>query len=99
VLGQGAHVILITDGLDREDVSVLGEEMARLRRSARRVVWLNPLLRYSGFEARARGVVAMMPHVDEFRPVHNLEALADIAAALTRGDRPEHRPRHWMKAG
>ena len=99
VLGQGTHVILITDGLDREDVSVLGEEMARLRRSARRVVWLNPLLRYSGFEARARGVVAMMPHVDEFRPVHNLEALADIAAALTHGDRPEHSPRHWMKAG
>ncbi len=98
VLGQGAHVILITDGLDREDVSVLGEEMARLKKSARRVIWLNPLLRFSGFEARAQGVVAMMPHVDEFRPVHNLEALADIAAALARSGKAEHRPRHWMKA-
>jgi uncharacterized protein with von Willebrand factor type A (vWA) domain len=82
VLTQGAHVILMSDGLDRDDVSILDEEMARLRRSARRIIWLNPLLRYSGFEPRAAGVRAIMPHVDEFRPVHNLASLEDLGEAL-----------------
>jgi uncharacterized protein with von Willebrand factor type A (vWA) domain len=84
VLTQGAEVILMSDGLDRDDVGVLEDEMARLARSARRVIWLNPLLRYSGFEPRAAGVRAIMPHVDEFRPVHNLESLEDLAIALAR---------------
>jgi uncharacterized protein with von Willebrand factor type A (vWA) domain len=84
VLTQGAHVILMSDGLDREDVVTLEEEMARLRRSARRIVWLNPLLRYAGFEPRARGVRAILPHVDEFRAVHNLDSLENIAEALAR---------------
>ncbi|TJW38623.1 MAG: VWA domain-containing protein, partial [Mesorhizobium sp.] len=71
VLGQGAVVLLITDGLERDDVAGLSEEMERLRKSCRRLIWLNPLLRFDGFEARARGVKAMLPHVDEFRSVHN----------------------------
>ncbi len=57
--------------------------MDRLHRSCRRLIWLNPLLRFDGFEARARGVRAMLPHVDEFRPVHNLEAIGDLVAALS----------------
>lgn len=99
VLTQGAHVLLMTDGLDREDVSVLETEMARLNRSARRIIWLNPLLRYQGFEARAAGIRAMMPYIDEFRPVHSLDSLADLAAALAAPKRAEHDPKTWLKAG
>jgi hypothetical protein len=98
VLTQGAHVLIMTDGLDREDTALLPHEMARLKRQAKRIVWLNPLLRFDGFEARAGGIRAMMPHVDEFRPVHNLDSLADLAATLASPRRPEHDPRHWLKA-
>ena len=83
VLGQGAIVLLLTDGLEREGVDVLATEMDRLHRSCRRLIWLNPLLRFDGFEARARGVRAMLPHVDDFRTVHNLNSLQDIANSLS----------------
>ncbi len=83
VLGQGAIVLLITDGLEREGAELLATETDRLHRSCRRLIWLNPLLRFEGFEARARGVRAMLPHVDELRPVHNLNSLADLVAALS----------------
>ena len=92
VLGQGAVVLLITDGLEREGVQELGKAAEMLHRSARRLIWLNPLLRYEGFAPKAQGVQALLPHVDELRPVHNLNSLADLAAALsndaagTRGD-------------
>jgi len=99
VLGQGAIVLLITDGLERDDVAGLSEEMARLRRSCRRLIWLNPLLRFDGFEARARGVRAMLPHVDEFRAVHNLDALADLCASLDRRTTADVDPRRWLGIG
>ncbi|MBT9372367.1 VWA domain-containing protein [Rhizobium sp. CSW-27] len=82
VLGGGAVVLLITDGLERDGVDLLETEIDRLHRSCRRLIWLNPLLRFDGFAARARGVRAMLPHVDEFRPVHNLHSLEALAAAL-----------------
>ncbi len=82
LLGQGAVVLLVTDGLDRDDARGLAEETERLRRSCRRLVWLNPLLRFQGFEPRAAGVRAMLPHVDEMRPVHDLESLSQLARAL-----------------
>lgn len=85
VLGQGAMVLLLTDGLEREGVDLLKHEIDRLHRSCRRLVWLNPLLRFDGFEARAQGVKAMLPHVDEFRAVHNLNSLQDIADSLGAG--------------
>lgn len=83
LLGQGAIVLLVTDGLDRGDPRLLAAEAERLRRSCRRLLWLNPLLRYDGFEPLAEGVRALLPHVDEFRPVHDLESLADLARALS----------------
>ena len=82
VRGQGAIVLLVTDGLDREDGGGLAAEAARLRRSCRRLIWLNPLLRYAGFEPRATGVRALLPNVDEHRPVHDLDSLESLARAL-----------------
>ena len=82
VLGQGAVVLLITDGLDREGASGLDEEMERLHKSCSRMIWLNPLLRYGGYEPKSQGNKAMLPHVDEFRPVHNLESLSGLIEAL-----------------
>lgn len=102
VLGQGATVLLITDGLEREEKGEAGvdleTEMDRLHRSCRRLIWLNPLLRYEGFAAKARGVRLMLPHVDEFRPVHSLDAVADLVAALSGGPAGRADPRHWLDA-
>lgn len=93
LLAQGAVVLLITDGLDRDDPGLLAVETARLRASCRRLIWLNPLLRYSGFRPEAGGVRAMLPHVDDFRPVHNLASLEALADALSAsaGRRPIRR--------
>jgi uncharacterized protein len=85
VLGQNACVLLVSDGLDREAGEGLGEEMERLAKSCRWLVWLNPLLRYEKFEARPAGVRAMLPHVDLFLPVHNLKTLIDLARTLNAG--------------
>ena len=86
VLGQGAIVILMTDGLERaandDEIAELARETERLRKSCRRLIWLNPLLRFEGFEARAAGIRAMQPHVDDFRTVHSLEALGGLCDAL-----------------
>jgi uncharacterized protein len=82
VLASGAIVLLVTDGLDREDTTILAAEAARLRRSCRRLIWLNPLLRYAGFEPRAAGVRALLPNVDEHRPVHDLASFEALASAL-----------------
>ena len=73
--------------------------MERLHKSCRRLIWLNPLLRFDGFEARARGVKAMLPHVDEFRSVHNLDALADLCASLDKKSAASVDPRRWLDAG
>jgi uncharacterized protein with von Willebrand factor type A (vWA) domain len=83
VLGQGAVVLLITDGLDREGAAGLADATERLRKSCTRLVWLNPLLRYAGFQPKSQGIRAMLPHVDEFRPVHNLASLRELVAALS----------------
>ncbi|MCH8091940.1 MAG: VWA domain-containing protein [Proteobacteria bacterium] len=82
VLGQGAIVLLITDGLDRDAGAGLNKEMERLHKSCRRLIWLNPLLRYDQFEPKSVGIRAIMPHVDEFRSAHNLDSLSDVVAAL-----------------
>ena len=79
VLGQNACVMLVTDGLDRDDPGALDAEMTRLARSCRRLIWLNPLLRYEKFEPRASGIASILPHVDDFLPMHNVESLEDLA--------------------
>jgi len=84
VLGQGAVVLLITDGLDRDLAEGLEHEAQRIHKSCRRLIWLNPLLRYDRFEPRAAGMRALLPHVDEFRSVHNLESLDELCQVLSR---------------
>ena len=84
VLGQGAITLIISDGLDRDAAEGLSKEMERLSKSSRRIIWLNPLLRYKEFEPRSKGIRAMLPYVDDFRTVHNLNSLADLSAVLSR---------------
>ena len=90
LLGQNAVVLLISDGLEADAGEDLGKQTERLHKSCRRLVWLNPLLRYEGFEARPAGIKAMLPHVDDFLPVHNFDSLTALAEAL---ERPQPRGR------
>ncbi|OIQ45113.1 MAG: VWA domain-containing protein [Roseobacter sp. MedPE-SW] len=83
VMGQGAVVLLITDGLDRDDPKALAHEMQRLHLSARRLIWLNPLLRWDGFAVKAQGIRAMLPHVDSFRAGHSIASLEDLVQAIS----------------
>ena len=97
VLTQGAIVLLITDGLERDADETLAFEIDRLHRSCRRLIWLNPLLRFEGFEARARGIKTMLPHVDEFRPIHNLESMTALVAAFQGAAGRAGDPKAWMQ--
>ncbi|MCA0399709.1 MAG: VWA domain-containing protein [Proteobacteria bacterium] len=98
-LSGGAIVLLITDGLEREVKPDLARELGRLRRSSRRLIWLNPLLRFDGFEAKAAGIRAMLPQVDEFRTLHNLSSIADLCTALSASRADEADPRRFLKGG
>ena len=97
VLGQGAVVLMISDGLDRDAGEGIGDEIERLHKSCRRLIWLNPLLRYAGFEPKSKGIKALLPHVDDFRTVHNLASLGDLADALGR-PQPARQRGHSMEA-
>ncbi len=83
VLGQGAVVLLVTDGLDRDAGHGVEPEIARLHRQSKRLIWLNPLLRYDRFEPKSLGIKALLPHVDEFRAVHNIASLSALIEALS----------------
>lgn len=76
-------VLLVTDGLEHAELDVLSAQCERLARSCRRLFWLNPLLRYDAFEPKARGIRAMLPHVDRFLPIHNIESLEQLTHALS----------------
>ncbi len=99
VLGQGAIVLLFTDGLERDGADELAREVERLHKSCRRLIWLNPLLRFDGFTAKALGIRTILPHVDEFRSIHNLNSMKQLIAALsTRGKGlNSHDPRLWLQ--
>ncbi len=99
VLGQGAIVLFISDGLDRDAGEGLAKEMERLHKSCRRLIWLNPLLRYEGYEPRSLGARTIMPHVDEFRPAHSLDSLADLTRVLSQpGLRRLEAKSEWTEA-
>lgn len=98
VMSGGAVVLLITDGLEREGTEELSVQIDRLHRNARRLIWLNPLLRFEGFEAKAKGVRAMLPHVDELRAAHNISSIDDLAKALNGQDTDRnHDPRRFLE--
>lgn len=95
VLAQGAVVLLVTDGLDRDGAAGLAEEMDRLHRSCRRLIWLNPLLRWDGFQPKSGGIRAMLPYVDEFRTVHSLDSLRALVDLLSRPAPPRGAGAAW----
>jgi uncharacterized protein with von Willebrand factor type A (vWA) domain len=97
VLGEGAIVLLITDGLERDGDETLAFEIDRLHRSCRRLIWLNPLLRFDRFEAKAKGIRTMLPHVDEFRAIHTLDSMAELVGALSQRARRGTDPKAWLK--
>jgi len=97
VLGQGAVVLLITDGLERDADDTLAFEIDRLHRSCKRLIWLNPLLRFHAFEARAKGVQTMLPHVDELRAIHNLDSMKELVRALSRAPAKGYNPKDLLK--
>ena len=97
VLGQGAVVLLITDGLERDADDTLAFEIDRLHRSCKRLIWLNPLLRFHAFEARAKGVQTMLPHVDELRAIHNLVSMKELVRALSRAPAKGYNPKDLLK--
>jgi uncharacterized protein len=99
VLAGGALVLFISDGLERQDDPLLAREMDRLHRSCRRLIWLNPLLRYDAFEAKAAGIRALLPHVDEFRSIHSLASMEALCAALSEQGSRAADPLKWLKAG
>jgi uncharacterized protein with von Willebrand factor type A (vWA) domain len=82
VTRHGPVVLLVSDGWDRGDPAALAHELARVRRSCRRLIWLNPLLGSAGYEPLTRGMQAALGYVDDFLPVHNLESLERVAAHL-----------------
>jgi len=99
VLGQGAVVLFISDGLDRDNAEGLAAEIERLHKSCRWLIWLNPLLRYEGYQPKSLGAKAIMPHVDDFRTVHNLDSLAQLAAVLSRPATRRHEGvSEWLDA-
>jgi uncharacterized protein len=81
-MARGAVVVILSDGWERGDPALVGREMERLRRLAYRIVWVNPRISARGFEARAGGLVAALPHCDAFVSGHSLEALEEVADAI-----------------
>lgn len=86
VMGQGAVVLLITDGLDRGGDYDLGKETQRIALSSKRLIWLNPLLRWDEFAPKATGIRAMLPHVHSFRASHSIASLQELAEVISHRD-------------
>lgn len=99
VMGQGAVVLLVTDGLDRDSDADLGHEMERLRLASRQLIWLNPLLRWDGFAPKARGIMQMLPRCSSLHAGHNIASLEGLAAALSRPDDTGQKARFMAMLG
>ena len=84
-LGRGSVIVVLSDGWDRGDPALLASEMARLRRSAHRTIWLNPLKAAPDYEPLARGMAAALPHTDHFMAGNSLRSLAELAQLLEGG--------------
>jgi hypothetical protein len=99
VLGNGPTLLIISDGWDRGDLTLLDREMARLQLSCRRLIWLNPLLGAREYKPLAQGIQTVLPYVDDFLPIHNLVSLERLAGVLAQaaGPRPEIRRRRDPK--
>ena len=95
VLGHGALTLVISDGWDCGEPGLLRDEMARLQRSSRRLIWLNPLLGSPEYEPLTRGIQTALPYIDDFMPVHNLASLGELAEHL--GGLSERRPRRGQQ--
>jgi uncharacterized protein with von Willebrand factor type A (vWA) domain len=96
VLGQGAIVMIISDGWDRGDIDLLGTEMNRLQLSCQRLIWLNPLLGSASYEPLTRGIQTALPYTDDFLPVHNLASLEQLGNLLEKlGEHKPSRPQHF----
>ena len=103
VMRNGPIVLIVSDGWDRGDPALLGRELARVRRSCRRLIWLNPLLGSAQYEPLTRGMQAALRHVDDFLPAHNLVSLEQLAEHLRAlpartqpvGWRARHRSASW----
>ncbi len=96
VLGQGAIVLVISDGWDRGDPKLLSHELSRLQLSSQRLIWLNPLLGAENYEPLTRGIQAALPYIDDFLPIHNLNSLEQLGRLLERLG--EHKPRRHQPA-
>ncbi len=83
-VARGAVVVILSDGWDRGDPDALAEQMARLRRVARRIVWVNPLKASEGYAPLARGMAAALPYIDDFVEGHSLAALEELAEVVGR---------------
>lgn len=84
-IGRGATVIVLSDGWDRGETEQLSSELARLRRTAHRLCWLNPLKAREGYEPLARGMAAALPHLDVFLAGNSLAGLEELADLLAGG--------------
>ena len=93
VLSGGAVVLIISDGWDTGNIELLSKESDRLHRSCHRLIWLNPNLGYEDFQPLTQGIQAILPHVDDFLPIHNLNSLIDLVNILSNLDK-----RHTFKA-
>ncbi|HIM73715.1 MAG TPA: VWA domain-containing protein [Candidatus Marinimicrobia bacterium] len=91
VLSGGAVILVISDGWDTGEVDKLDREMDRLHRSCHRLIWLNPNLGYEGFKPLTKGFEVIMPHLDDFLPIHNLNSLLDLGSALADLDKTKNR--------
>ncbi|HEC22882.1 MAG TPA: VWA domain-containing protein [Chloroflexi bacterium] len=98
VLGRGTVALIISDGWDRGDIGLLEREISRLHRSVSRLIWLNPLLGAPGYQPLVRGIRAILPHVDDFLPLHNLATLEQLAVQLGTFSAGEGRPRRPFNA-